>query len=361
MNDDAAVTANFIQIFVLSTSASPSEGGTLSPSGANGYIFGAQVPVTASPNSGYTFSNWSGDCTGSGSCLVTMDSDKNVAAVFNAIPTPAPGPATTEGIVFVSTRDAGNEIYMMNDDGTDVIQLTRTDGDNLYPSWSADGSKIAFTSTRDADWEIYTMSSDGINQTRLTTESGQDQMPTWSPDGAKIAFLRLGEIYVMNADGSGNRQLTDVADVCVNPGNCSIWDPDWSPDGSKIAFRSAYSGDSEIYTVNVGGTNLVNLTNTAGSDTGPSWSPDGTKLAFSSDRDGNSEVYVMNSDGSEQTRITNNSANDSSPVWSPDGSKIGFSSNRDGDWEIYTMLSNGTSQINISTNGAFDGQLDWGP
>jgi hypothetical protein len=73
MNDNAAVTANFIQVFVLTTSASPSEGGTLSPSGANGYITGAQVPVTASANSGYTFSNWSGDCTGSGSCLVTMD------------------------------------------------------------------------------------------------------------------------------------------------------------------------------------------------------------------------------------------------------------------------------------------------
>ena len=366
INADATVTANFTQIFVLTTSASPSQGGTVSPSGSNGYISGAQVPVTASANAGYTFGNWSGDCTGSGSCVVTMDADRNVTAVFNAVPTPTPGPTTTSGIAFVSTRNGGNDIYVMNDDGTTVTRLTDT-GDNLYPAWSPDGSKIAFTSTRDSDWEIYSMNSDGSSQTRLTSEARQDRMPTWSPDGTQIAFLSnrgedptANDIYVMDADGSNTTRLTDILSICVNIGNCDIWDPDWSPDGSKIVFRSAYTGNLEIHSVNADGTSLVNLTNIAGSDSGPSWSPDGTKIAFSSNRDGNSEVYVMNSDGSGQTRLTNNPAQDTAPRWSPDGSNIAFGTNRDGDWEIYTMFADGTSQVNITSNSAFDGQFDWG-
>ena len=82
-------------------------------------------------------------------------------------------------------------------------------------AWSPDGEKIAFASERDEDAEIYVMNADGSGQTRLTDVEGGDHWPpTWSPEGDRITFTsdgaeEVGEIYVMNADGSGLTQLTD--------------------------------------------------------------------------------------------------------------------------------------------------------
>ena len=377
MDGNQTVTANFTQIFTLVSSASPVIGGTVVPDGSNSYAAGTQIPVAASPSAGYAFINWTGDCTGSGSCVVTLDSDKTVTAVFVLLPTPTPKPPVTPSpspsagkIVFSSTRDGANqEIYSMNSDGSNVVRLTTNDFGNLYPEWSPDGSKIAWTSIR-GNWDVYVMNSDGSGEIRLTTDDKQDRQPTWSPDGSKIAFLStrdmdqeaINEIYVMNADGSNKTRLTNVTDICVNSGNCSIWEPEWSLDGSRIAFQSSYEGNSEIYVVNSDGTALTRLTNNPAGDSSPTWSPDSSQIAFTSTRDGGQEVYVMNSDGSSQTRISDGfGAGYSRLSWSPDGLNIAFMANRDGDWEIYTMAADGTSQINISSNSAWDGQLDWGP
>jgi hypothetical protein len=127
---------------------------------------------------------------------------------------------------------------------------------------------IAFSSDREGLYQIYVMNADGTGQTRLTNNAASDLYPAWSPDGTKIAFSRGFEIYVMNADGTGPTRLTH---------------------------------------------------NTAHDDL-PAWSPDGTKIAFGSDRDGinlNYEIYVMNADGTGPTRLTNNPAHDHWPAWRP--------------------------------------------
>ncbi len=85
----------------------------------------------------------------------------------------------------------------------------------------------------------------------------------------------------------------------------------------QIAFVSRRDGNSEIYVMNADGSGQTNLTNNPASDTFPAWSPDGSRIAFTSDRDGNQEIYVMNADGSGQTPLTNNPETDNSPVWSP--------------------------------------------
>ncbi|NIO48958.1 MAG: DUF5050 domain-containing protein [Candidatus Aminicenantes bacterium] len=111
---------------------------------------------------------------------------------------------------------------------------------------------------------------------------------------------------------------------------------------TKIAFQSNRDGSWEIYVMNADGSEQKRLTNNHTGGVSPSWSPDGKKIAFQSDRDENREIYVMNADGSEQKRLTNNRANDLYPSWSPDGKKIAFFSDRDGNWEIYVMNADGS-------------------
>ncbi len=86
----------------------------------------------------------------------------------------------------------------------------------------------------------------------------------------------------------------------------------------RIAFNSVRDGNDEIYLMNADGSGDTRVTNHPAPDLIPEWSPDGSKIVFESDRDGNTELYVMNTDGSGQTNITNNPAPDRWPRWSPD-------------------------------------------
>ena len=294
--------------------------------------------------------------------------------------TPTPAPVTEPDgtrIVFISERHGNYEIYAMNPDGSSQTRLTNNTVDDSSPSLSPDGTRIAFASKWDGnedDDEIYVMNADGSGEaTRLTNNDAWDDAPFWSADGKKIAFTSNqdgnGEIYVMNADGSNETRLTD------NP----AWDsyPSWSPDGKKITFHSKRDGNYEIYVMNADGsgeaTRLTN--NTAAENTNPSWSPDGDKIAFTSRveiqrssitgiaMDGNYEIFVMDADGSNQTRLTDDPARDADPSWSPDSTRIAFASSRDRNWnyEIYVMDADGSNQTRLTDSPARDSKPSWGP
>jgi Tol biopolymer transport system component len=248
----------------------------------------------------------------------------------------------------------------MNADGTGVTRLTNAVGEDLYPVWSANGSKIAWAARR-ADYysRIYTMTASGGNQTQLTnTPNANDYEPAWSPSGTQLTFVSDRnhgiQLWHMNADGSGQTQITDTV------GSYNL-DPVWSPDGSRVAFTSSRDGNEEIYTANPDGSNPTRLTNDLGSDAGPAYSPDGTKIAFQSDRAGSRDIWVMNANGTNQVQLTTDPGFDSSPAWSPDGTKILFQSNRDGDFEIFVMDPNGANQTQLTSNTALDRLPDWQP
>jgi len=208
-------------------------------------------------------------------------------------------------IYFSSRRTGAFEIYSIDINGKDRNRLTNGIGSLYGPELSPDGEWVVFAKSGDGLW---VMRPDGKNPHRLTDRDDID--PTWSPDGSKIAFAssRAGQrqLFIMDADGSNIQQLTDLN----NMGGRSTW----SPDGKWIAFYRGPQGDHNIYIVNVETKEVTRLTN-GGDNLGPSWSPDGNWIAFTSFRDGNNEIYVMHPDGTAVTRLTDNNISDWQPRW----------------------------------------------
>jgi dipeptidyl aminopeptidase/acylaminoacyl peptidase len=205
-----------------------------------------------------------------------------------------------------------------------LTRITNSPGWDLDPAWSPDGQRLVFESDRDSTdrgskSEIYVANADGSGQTRLTGGDAYNAEPTFSPDGTKIAFTRETfdeenpqyDVFTMNADGTNLRRLTNTSS--------NEYSPDFSPDGTKIIYNSGKAFTTrEIYTINADdGSHLVNVSNHAADDFFASFSPDGRKIVFESDRDGNYELYVANADGTGPTRITNNPGPDSWPNWQP--------------------------------------------
>lgn len=262
------------------------------------------------------------------------------------LPTPTQAlRSTLSGQILYSNE---NDIYVLNLTNFQVTRLTNNSEPDFDAAWSPDGSQIVFRSHRDGDEEIYVMNADGSNQTNLSKNPrGGDWSPVWSPDGTRIAFFSEREgksgIWVMNSDGSS------PIPVGAPPGVNDY--PTWSPDSQQIAWNctmgkrhSSGRGDFEICVSNADGSGLTQLTDTEGDNKYPAWSPDGSQIAFVSNRNGwptlpayeplgydpeafgDEEIFIMNVDGTNQINLTNNPREDDSfPAWSRDGQQLIYS------------------------------------
>lgn len=258
------------------------------------------------------------------------------------------------------------------------------------------GDRLVFASNRTGNFDLYLIDIDGSNLRQITNTEGPDFDPRWSPDGRQIIYAArvtqadTADLWIMDADGSNPVQLTNSPDM-------DEVDPDISPNGLFIAFASNRSGNFDIYTMSIDGTNVQQITNDVADEVSPRWSPDGALIAYYAgtyNQTETSDLYIIASQGGVPNRLTQNDAipdlwvdwarsgaeiaftsgqglggdqraiftmplggaakqltegqiHDDDPTWSPDGTRIAFDSNRQGDG-VYDLFIVDVATGNVS-------------
>jgi hypothetical protein len=225
--------------------------------------------------------------------------------------------------------------YLWNRGQIDNVRVLTPDGHAVRPGrWAiADGDgpegTLVFTATQLMGFggsqsfatgnSLGVVDATGENHTVLRHLKGHLWAPAWSPDGKRVAFTHYadgrGQIFVMNADGSGARNVSRNS-FCDRS-------PAWSPVGQTIAFVSDRDGDWEIYRIDPDEPEPKRLTKSPGRDAHPVWSPGGNYIAFESDRSGlDHDIYIMDADGANQRIGIQQAGHVEEPIWSPDGNRL---------------------------------------
>ena len=309
---------------------------------------------------------------------------------------PATGQPISDFDIFLTRSDGGvtnltnnNADLVTPEEGGDPVPTPIND---LHPTVSPDGARIAFTSTRldpndgSTDPDIYVMNIDGTNVKQVTADKpgaggamGAAQYePTWSPDGKQLAYRMddglNADIYTVDLATGAKRQLTGTGS---GPGGYDA-EPAWSPDGTKILYSNGKGPSVKINVINVATGAITTLIDAPdASDATPAWSPDGTKIVFRrGDEGGGAGIWVAPASGGTATQLTDplggaappeegetepTAYSDLNPAWSPDGTQIAFQSTRPdpgetvaGDPDIYTMAADGSGQVRHPNSAVAD-------
>jgi TolB protein len=209
--------------------------------------------------------------------------------------------------------------------------------------------------------DLWLGNSDGVVLRRLTTSNGDEQTGRFSPDGRQIVYRSAAgpemapDIWLMNADGSGKRNLTRTT-------NATEWSPEWTHDGRRIVFScSPASGGAgvgnDLCIMNRDGTARRSLISSRqGSEEYPTFDPTGTRFAYIYfTARSNFQIWIANANGANRHAIATDPAGDTWPAWSPDGRWIAYKRGSPGD--IWIMRPNGSSQQNLTTTPDLDEQF----
>lgn len=307
-----------------------------------------------------------------------------LAAAFLAV-----APAASAQMTISRPAEPG-ELRLAN-----IRQLTNG-GENAEAYFSPDGKWITFQSTRSGRTcdQQFVMRPDGSGLKQVSNGTGKTTCGWFLPDGGKLLFasshaadtacpprpdpskgyvwgIDAFDIYSVNRDVSGLKRITNY--------NTYTAEGVLSADGKRFVFTSLKDGDLDIYTMNIDGTDVRQLTHQPGYDGGPWWSPDGTKIAYRAYhptdpkelqdyrdllqqhmiRPNKMELWIMDADGGNQRQITSLGGANFGPSWTPDGKRIVFSSNhknpRSGNFDLYLVNADGTGLEQITASPAFDG------
>lgn len=308
-----------------------------------------------------------------------------------ATPEPTATPAPTEvtvlrggggRIAFLSDREDGRtlQVWTIDPEGTDAQQLTFGPGNKASPVWSPEGGRLLFSAPAGTDdlgndlgMDIWVINEDGTGIKNVTHHPGDDTEPEWSPDGRTLVFTsnRINELD----------QVLLMSTACLNEEEGACWDaelrnisqgyavefgPAWSPDGGTIAVSASINGaPGRILLRSPFPSDPIRFDR---SDTiigaeDLAWSPDGSLLAFTWVQPTSNEVYLVREAdrGRDPLKLTNSLGN-KDPVFSPDGQWIAFTSTRDQNPEVYLMTANGANQTNLTeAPSSRDLQPDWQP
>ena len=265
-------------------------------------------------------------------------------------------------------------------------------------------SRIAYVSEKNGGKDLFVMDYDGYNPRQVTFDAFLNLAPSWSPDKQRLVFVAYGagkdpQIHELDLTTGRRRAIVTLPGLNITP--------DWAPNGEELAFTTTQDGNAEIYKVDKAGKRFERLTNHGGADLAPTWSPTGREIAFTSDRGGTPQIYLMSADGTnlhpltyrdrhgsyntaaawspkgnwiayvcrddrrwlklcvispdgqQWRQVTTGTSNDESPSWSADGRHVAFSSTRNGKRDIYMINVDGTGLERLTANGTFNDDPAW--
>lgn len=251
-------------------------------------------------------------------------------------------------VVFVRQTAPGvKELFQIDRDGANLVQLTRHGSLTLSPTVASDG-RLAYVTYKGGAPEIWGQRRKDGPHEKLYPASGSGAMvssPAWSPDGRRLAFVqgdRRGnrDIMVLDLNTGRARRLTD--------GNGINTEPSWNPNGTQIAFTSDREGGPQVFLMQDDGSNLRRLTSEGLYNASPAWSPNGAMIAYVSRFEGKFDLFIYKLGEGKAYQITTGVSTSESPAWSPDERRLVFTSNRFGSMQIFTTDLSGRQVVRMT-------------
>ncbi len=254
-------------------------------------------------------------------------------------------------IYFVKHAASIGEIWVMDWDGGNPKQLTRLRNIVASPAVSPDGTRVAFTSWARGTPRI--MMLDTLSGRMLpfyNQEASLNATPNFTPDGKQIYYSStaagLPQIFVANINGQGFRRVSHRDAIEV--------EPKVNPKNPALLLFVSGPRNQQIYQMSSDGTGVQMVTNGEGEASNPSWNPDGQHFAFSwtsGYAKGDWNVFIMDFGSRQYVQLTHGEGKNENPVWAPDGRHLVFASTRSGKSQIYTMLADGTQVKQLTKDG----------
>ncbi|HSS01672.1 MAG TPA: hypothetical protein VLM79_31650 [Kofleriaceae bacterium] len=259
-------------------------------------------------------------------------------------------------LAFIAKGAGTSAIWAMDFDGKNAYKISNNSSQNILPSWSPSGGKIAYTSFMRNNPDLYVAPAGGGRPAQLSVQRGMNTGASWSPDGKQIALTLSKdgnpEIYVINsADGSIVRRITNEKAIDTSPA--------WSPDGSQLAFVSDRNGGPQIFVVSASGGAARQVSFNGSYNTTPTWSPRAGKhiIAYTTRDNGVYDIVTLDLDAKSTVRITQNEGSNEEPAFSPNGRAIAFARAGQG---VFIANADGSGKAVKVWSGAATG-IDWGP